>query len=169
MKRKIKLSEKDLKLKIKGQKIQEKQFSKNETEIPACQTTTMGLTCYTGNETFETKCNCNTGNETLNFCTTDYLSKRDNLGCDKTYVGDCNTPVTDKSYAVACTVDGCQKTLEQCIEPGTIILSNCGPCEETDDCPISDDCGETFGCLVSFDGCEVESNLHNCESNNVLC
>ncbi|MDE7397607.1 MAG: hypothetical protein K2M98_07770 [Muribaculum sp.] len=163
MKRKIKLTEKDLKLNIKSEGFTSRDhFVPNYDTNKDCPQSVYDPEC----EGY-TRASCLCANNTRN-CT-ETITRRDIELCAETYVSDCNIPVTDKSYAVACTVDGCQKTLEQCEEPGTFVLSLCGPCEETDDCAVSDECGETFPCPASIDGCDVKSQLYTCESTNVMC
>lgn len=164
MKKKIKLTEKDLKLNIKSSGFTSSDhFEPNYDTNKDCPQSIYDPGCDN-----YSKASCLCANNTRN-CT-ETITRRDIELCAETYVSDCNIPVTGESYAVACTVNGCQNT-DNCINPESIILSQCGPCGETDNCAISDEieCRETFPCPASIDGCEVETQQYTCESTNVMC
>lgn len=152
MKRKIKLTDKDLEISVKSSRCNYQTYSdRPTTDSNECGTTnTLLLDCETA--TFRTVCMCGTATNTQNLCPTDHLSKRDNLECDKTYVGDCNIPVTDKSYASPCTVD------DECVNSNK-------------DCALTDECLETEICQeATVDTCLVPNTEETvCEGPSQKC
>lgn len=148
MKRKIKLTDKDLEIKVTSYHEVTSCSEQADTKYPDCPTTTLGLNCQTA--TFRTVC----------------LSK------DPTC--DCGNPVTDRlecydtgnnciePYTQGVSCEGCISY--DCPQPGTgdIVC-------ESNDCVVSNECEETFPCAISEIDCDRISELANCETTAIKC
>lgn len=102
------------------------------TDLKLCPTTTIE---GCGGDTYYTECICNKPHTyTCNFT----ISQRDIMGCDKTYVDDCLIPYTKNTECNVCITYDCPDSIEQACESG-----GCAP---TDYCAISGLCEDTIEC-----------------------
>lgn len=146
MRRKIKLTDKDLELKITVTNTTDTYTINPQYDTTAeCPQSVFDPGCPD-----YSKASCLCANNTRN-CT-ETISRRDVANCAETYVTDCNIPVTDKSYASPCTVD------DECIN-------------SNNDCFLTDDCPETEICQeASVDTCLVPNTEENvCEGQSRRC